>query len=125
MNDSTYTLTFEDRGTYLYVIISGQDSYAASLAYWKKIAEEVQRLGYRKLLVHESLVGGVDEGEVFDIIMTLQRSALMGVHIAFYDDRNEDTPVNALGQLIANNRGGSVRLFRTLDAARNWIEQDD
>jgi hypothetical protein len=124
MRDPGYRLKFENRGSYLYVFITGQDSFAASLRYWNEIADEVSRLGCRKLLVHEQLEGNVDEAEVFDIIMDLKESALRGIHIAFYDENRGDIPINALGQLIANNRGGSVRLFHNLKAAINWIEQD-
>ncbi|HSR88633.1 MAG TPA: hypothetical protein VLL07_06735 [Pontiella sp.] len=125
MAGSDYTLTFDDRGTYLYAFLTGQDSFAASLSYWNAIADEVKRFGYTKLLVHEQLEGNVDAGEVFQIIMNLKESALRGVQIAFYDENREDIPINALGQLVANNRGGTVRLFHNLAAATDWIEQDD
>lgn len=125
MKDAGYTLKFEHRDTYLYAFISGKDSFAASLSYWNEIADEVNRLGCMKLLVHEQLEGNVDEGEIFDLIMDLMESALRGVQIAFYDESREDIPINALGQLVANNRGGAVRLFHNLEAAINWIQQDD
>lgn len=125
MSNFNYKLAFDDRKTYLYVFISGQDSFAAALSYWNEIADEIMRLGYTKLLVHEQLEGNIDEGEIFDVIMDLKDSALRGIQIAFYDENREDIPVNALGQLVANNRGGAVRLFHNLKAAINWIEQDD
>ena len=125
MNEFNYKLTFDNRETYLYAFITGQDSFAASLSYWNEMADEVNRLGYTKLLVHEQLEGNVDEGEIFDLIMDLKESALRGVQIAFYDENRDDIPITALGQLIANTRGGAVRLFQNLKAAMNWIEQDD
>lgn len=125
MNALDYNLVFDNRGTYLYAFITGQDSFAASLSYWNEISDEVSRLGYRKLLVHEQLDGNVDEGEICDIIMDLEKSALRDVQIAFYDENQEDLPINVLGQSVANNQGGAVRLFHNLQAAMNWIEQDD
>ena len=125
MNASEYKLVFDSRGTYLYASITGQDSFAASLSYWNEIADEVRRLGYTKLLVHEQLDGNVNEGEIFDIIMDLKDSALRGVQIALYDEHREDIPINALGQLIANNRGGAVRIFQNLKAAMQWTESDE
>ena len=124
MSKFNYQLTFDNREIYLYVFIKGQDSFAASLSYWNEIADEVKRLGCTKLLVHEQLEGNVDEGEIFDVIMDLKESVLRGVQIAFYDENRDDIPINALGQLVANNRGGAVRLFHNLKAAMNWIEQD-
>ncbi len=125
MSASDYKLVFDNRETYLYAVITGQDSFAASLSYWNEIADEIKRLGYSKLLVHEQLEGNVDEAELFDIIMDLKDSALHDVQIALYDEHREDIPINALGQLIANNRGGAVRIFQNLNAAMQWIEQDD
>ena len=125
MNEFNCKLTFDTRETYLYAFITGQDSFAASLSYWNEMADEVNRLGYTKLLVHEQLEGNVDEGEIFDLIMDLKESALRGIQIAFYDENRDDIPINALGQVIANDHGGAVRLFQNLKAAMNWIEQDD
>lgn len=125
MSASDYKLVFDNRETYLYASITGQDSFAASLSYWNEIADEVKRLGYSKLLVHEQLEGNVNEAELFDIIMDLKDSALHDVQIALYDEHREDIPINELGQLIANNRGGAVRIFQNLSAAMQWIEEDD
>jgi hypothetical protein len=125
MNDREYTLTFEDRGSYLYVRITGRDSYEASMAYWPAIADEVERKGFKRLLVHENLQGTVTEGEIYEIMMNLRGSALMGIRIAFYDENRQDIPLNSLGQLIANNRGGQVHLFQNLQAAEEWISRPD
>ena len=86
MSDREYTLAFEDRGSYLYARITGRDSYAASMAYWPAIADEVERTGFKRILVHENLQGIVTEGEIYEILMNLRGSALMGIRIAFYDE---------------------------------------
>jgi hypothetical protein len=125
MPDTSYTLTFEDRGDYLFAHLTGEDSFADSLSYWNEIADQIIELGHRKLLLHETLVGEVSEGEIFDIMMDLRSSGLVEIKIALYDENREDTPINALGQLIANNRGATVKLFKTLQSAQRWIEQDD
>jgi len=125
MSASGCKLEFEDRGTYLYACMTGKDSFAASLDCWNRIADEVERLDCRKLLVHEQLEGNVDEGEVFDLVMDLKDSALSRVQIALYDENRDDIPINALGQLIANNRGAAVRIFHNLKAATQWLEHDD
>ncbi len=118
-----YQLQFEDRGDYLYAHLSGADSFAASLLYWNDIADEIGRLGYHKLLVHESMAGHISGREMYDLIMDLKDSSLKDVQIAFYDEMSSDTFLNNLGKLIANHRGGSVRLFSRLDEAQRWIER--
>lgn len=123
--ENSYTLTFEDRNGYLFASLTGQDSFAASLSYWNEIADKVGGLGYRKLLVHENLLGEVSESEIFDVIADLKDSGLFGVQIAFYDENHADAQINNLGQLVANNRGAEFRIFQSMEAAQHWIEQDD
>ena len=121
----TYTLSFENRDSYLYAHLVGQDSFRASLSYWNDIADKVGELGLTKLLVHEDLIGEVTETQIYELIMDLMNSSLRAVKIAFYDENSDDTDLNALGQLIANNRGANVKIFPSLEAAKHWIEQDD
>ena len=115
-------MNFENRGTYLYVLITGQDSFSASLSYWNEIADETARRGYSRLLVHECMIGQVSAREIYDLIMDLKNSALKDVQIAFYDENARDSFMNLLGKLIANYSGGDVRIFSNLDDARRWIE---
>jgi len=74
------------------------------------------------LLVHEDLSGEVSAREIYALIMDLKDSALKGVRIAFYDANSADTFLNNVGKVIANYSGGNVRIFKTLDEARQWIE---
>ena len=122
MNAEEYGLEFEDRGSYLYALITGKDSFAASLSYWNRIADEVGRRGHDRLLVHECMAGKVSAREMYDLIMDLKDSALRKVRIAFYDENAGDSFLNLLGKLITAYSGGDVRIFTKLDAARSWIE---
>jgi hypothetical protein len=124
MMDS-YTLTFENRDSYLYAHLAGQDSFGASLSYWNKIADKVKELDSRKLLVHEALTGEVTETEIYDIIIDLVGSGLQEIRIAFYDENHDDIELNALGQFIAQHRGANIKIFHSLKAAERWIKRDD
>jgi hypothetical protein len=121
MND--YQLIFEDRDSYLYAHLIGEDSFAASLSYWNEIADKVKSLGCRKLLIHEDLTGKVVESEMHEIIMDLMDSGLMDVQIAFFDENLNDASMNALGQSLATSKGASVEIFPSLEAAKQWITQ--
>ena len=123
MDTATYNLKFEDRTDYLFVKISGQDSFSSSLRYWNEIADEVGKRGYQKLLVHEKLTGNLSGREMYDLIMDLKVSVLKNVRIAFFDENSADNLINNLGRLIANHRGGKVRIFSRLDEAQRWIER--
>ena len=122
MSTADYALNFEDRGGYLYVCISGRDSFAASLQYWNEIADEIARRGHDRLLVHERMEGQVSVQEMYALIRDLKDSSLKGVKIAVYDEMAADSFLNMLGKLFANYRGGDVRIFSRLEAARKWIE---
>jgi sugar/nucleoside kinase (ribokinase family) len=120
-----YQLTFEDRGSYLFAHIAGDDSFAASLSYWNEIAGKVSQLGRRKLLIHEELRGEVNENEMRELLMDLTHSGLKDVRIAFFDEDRSHMPINAVGQTLSASMGGHTRIFDSLEAARQWIEKDD
>ena len=124
MSINNYRLTFEDRDTYLYAHLMGEDSFAASLSYWNEIADKVKAMDCRKLLIHEDLTGKVVESEMHEIIIDLMPSGLVDIQIAFFDENIDDTPMNALGQSLASNIGANVKIFDSLEAAKQWITQD-
>jgi hypothetical protein len=124
MSTNNYRLTFEDRDTYLYAHLMGEDSFAASLSYWNEIADKVKALDCRKLLIHEDLTGKVVESEMHEIIMDLMPSGLLDVQIAFFDENLNGASMNALGQSLAVNKGANVKIFDSLNAAQDWITQD-
>lgn len=123
MTKRTFQLVFEDRKTYLYAHLTGEDSFAASIDYWNQIADKVKELGYTKVLVHEALEGVVSEGEIFEIVMDIVPSGI-GIQVAFFDEDQSDHPINELGELIASNRGANIRIFKSLADAERWIGQD-
>lgn len=125
LKKNNYRLSFEDRDTYLYAHLMGEDSFAASLSYWNEIADKVMALNCRKLLIHEDLTGEVAESEMHDIIMDLMPSGLLDIKIAFFDENIDDTPMNALGLSLATNKGANAKIFDSLEAAKQWITQDD
>ena len=51
-----YTLEFEPRPEYLYAYVKGEkDSLEISLQYWKEIADECRRTGYKNFLLKKIL----------------------------------------------------------------------
>ncbi|MEE9368502.1 MAG: hypothetical protein V3V05_06515 [Pontiella sp.] len=119
-----YNLLFEDRSTYVYAYLTGTDSFSASLSYWNEIADKTKALGYRKVLVHENLLGDITEGEVFELVKDLLETS-REIQVALFDENNTDSRINARGQLFASNRGATVRIFKSLGDAEQWIKQDD
>ncbi len=124
MNALNYTLEFENRDTYLYAHLTGEDSFSASLSYWNEIADQLNKTGHKKLLVHENLTGELTEEEMYDLIVDLADSGMNEIRIAFFDENPADETINNLGQLVANHRGGNVCIFKDLSNACSWIERD-
>ena len=120
MKDTGVSLHFEHRNSYLYVKLTGKDSYDESIAYWTKIAKKTRALGLSSVLVHEELEGQITEGEIFQLLMELVPTAI-GIRVALFDEHQADLEVNKLGSLIANNRGCEIRIFQSLEDAEAWI----
>ena len=112
MKDRAFSIHFEMRNNYLYVHLSGQDSFDASLDYWNRIIRKAQQLGISRVLVHESLEGSVSEGEMFNIMEDIVPQGA-GIQVAFFDEKLSDAEVNDFGELIARNRGADIQVFES------------
>lgn len=121
---NNYQLTFEHRDSYLYVYLSGEDSFSSSLSYWNEIADRVKTSGFRKLLLHENLSGRINTEEMQELIMDLLPSGLREVQVAVFDEQPSDAAVNTLGQSLATDAGANIKLFDSLDTAVSWITQE-
>ncbi|MDQ3748821.1 MAG: hypothetical protein M3367_07395 [Acidobacteriota bacterium] len=61
-----YTLEFEQRPEHLYTYVRGEkDSLEISLQYWKEIADECRRAGYKKVFVEEDIKEEVSTIEMY------------------------------------------------------------
>lgn len=124
MSASDHQLRFENRGKYLYAHLSGHDGFEASLNYWHAIADEAKATGHDRVLVHENLAGDVSEDEMFEIMLSLISKGI-GIKVAFFDENHESAELNALGELVATNRGLNVQIFDSLSAAEEWLLDDE
>ncbi len=122
MPDKDYNLTFENRDGYLYVHLTGTESFESSLGYWAEIDTEIQKHKYGRLLVHKEMQGSVSGVEVYDIIKKVVPAA-KGLKVAFFDENKIHAMINRFGQLLANNCGASIRIFASLAEAENWMSR--
>ncbi|MDZ8118291.1 hypothetical protein [Pontiella agarivorans] len=123
VKDGQFNLHFETRNNYLFVRLTGEDSYEASRSYWRQIADRVRKLELNRVLIHEALDGGITEGELFELIMEFV-PASAGIRVALYDENKENHELNQLGELIARNRGAEIRIFQSLENAEKWISEN-
>ena len=115
-------LVFEDRSDYLYARVSGpRDSQQISLAYWSRIADQVQQRKARKLLVHESLGDHEDERDMSGMVDALIAMGLDRIQVAFVVGRIELVPQMEFGEILALERGANGRVFSSVAMAERWL----
>jgi hypothetical protein len=120
-NSKLYRLEFNYYPEYLYAFVEGEkDNVEISLSFWKEVAEECRRKGYKKVLVEENLEENPSEAMMYEIGAKLP-AILEGIIAAFVDRRIEHLEANLLGGVIFFNRGGKGKVFTDLEQARKWL----
>ena len=116
-----FKLTFDRRPEFLHVQVEGKnDSYEISMAYWREIAAECQRLGTTRLLVEEDIPEAVSYSEMYSIAADLP-ALFRGISIAFVDRYADQADLNSFGELVAQNRGVRGRFFSDAVVAEAWL----
>lgn len=118
--DKPYQIEIEDRGEYLYVLVSG-DKLTADIAaaYWREIAGVCFDRQKTKILIEKDFAETVSPLEMVQMGAYLGQ-LLVNKKIAFLDRYgNED--INELGKKIARNRNVQLQLFQNIADAEKWI----
>lgn len=118
--DKPYRIEMEDRGEYLYVLVSG-DRLTSNIAagYWNEIAEKCFDLECRKILIEKDFAEGVDAVDMLRMADHLG-SLLPNRRIAFVDRYDHDE-INELGKRLARNRNVMMQIFADAAAAARWL----
>ena len=122
-----YHFTIEQHPTHLHVTATGDttrenvrrflfDAYQASIAHQRQ-----------SLLLEMRFSGpSLDLGAIYSVISERSLDGATLGRIAYVNASPEHTPdVAEFAELAAQNRGVSVRLFRTVDEAKRWLEQEN
>ncbi|MCU1289525.1 MAG: hypothetical protein JWN60_1754 [Acidobacteria bacterium] len=115
-----YTIKFEDRGEYLYAFVGGE-TLTPEIAeqYWEEIARERVNLKKIKILIEKDFVQSVSLAEMYEMGVNLS-SNFKGKRIAFLDRRGNDE-VNEFGQMVAQNQGVKMKVFKSIEDAEKWL----
>lgn len=106
----------------MYVYVSGEhDSYKISRRYWREVADECNKTGYKKVLIDEDIKESVSVGEAFQLAAELPLMDFHGVCVAFCDRCAEHHELNEFGELVATNRGLFAKVFNDYAEAENWL----
>jgi hypothetical protein len=118
--EKPYQIEMENRGEYLYVLVSGEKLTAEiSAAYWREIAGECFDLKKDKILIEKNFPETVSPVEMVHM-GTYLGELLATKKIAFLDRfGNED--INELGKKIARNRDVKMQIFENIKDAEKWL----
>ena len=116
-----YKLTFQLTPEYLHARVEGdRDSYEISIAFWREIAAECERLDVIRLLVEEDIPEMGDYSDMYRIASELP-DMFLGIAIAFVDRYADQAELNSFGELVAQNRGVRGRYFSDASNAEAWL----
>lgn len=124
VDDKSYSIAFELRSNYLYVVVTGKaESSDLVNAYWNEIAEECKRQKVTKLLVDEQLSRRIDSlSDAYNLSADVSGIAdLAGVKVAFVDSDPTHHELNLFGELVASNRGLYCKTFKAFDEGERWL----
>lgn len=117
-----YTLEFEPRPEYLYAYVRGEkDSLEISLQYWKEIADECQRAGYKKVFIEEDIKEEMSTIEMYQFTSEIPNIGFSGIRVAFVDRYLNQQELNKFGELVATNRGVNGKVFNSSEEAEEWL----
>ncbi len=117
-----YQLRFKRRPEYFYAHLTAEeDSLELSVAYWKEVAQECKKIKCRKLLVEEDIPKNAIS--LFDMYEFVNKVVfeLLNINIAFVDIYIDQMEANKFAELVATNRGVSVKVFNNFADAEKWL----
>lgn len=118
--DKPYTLEMEDRGRYLYALVSGEKvTPEIGRSYWTDILRQCGELNLSKILIEKNFVETVSMQEV------VQGGSQMGEFLKGYKiaviDRFHHDDVSELGKRLARNQNVPVQIFDDAARAEKWL----
>lgn len=115
-----YEIKLEDRGEYLYALVSGEIlKPEIAKQYWDEIAERSFALRQTKIMIEKDFSQTVSAPAMLSMGDYLGK-LLATKKIAFLD-RHENAAINNLGQKIAENRGVKMKVFQDIEEAEKWL----
>ena len=117
-----YSLTFEDRGRYLFALVKGErGTLEIATSYWFEIAQEAMKTALKRVLVIEDIPEMISIAEVHQLVTNLADLPIKDVRLALVDLHAEHASLNNFGILVGENRGLSIKAFDTEEAAETWL----
>jgi hypothetical protein len=118
----TYTLTVDQKPTYLHAVVTGDNSAQAVEQYMEELMRECTARGASRVLIEERLVGPrLGPFEVFSLVSKGTARYRQAVEALAFVDVNAEGSVMRFAEEVAVNRGFPVKVFPTVAAAEQWL----
>ena len=118
--EKSYSITMENRGEYLYVLVGGAKlTTEIAAAYWREIAHECFELKILKILIEKDFKKTVSPPEMLQMGQYL--GYLLPTFKVAFVDRYHHREINELGKTVARNREVIMQLFNTVEDAERWL----
>jgi hypothetical protein len=115
-----YDIKLEDRGTYLWVLVSGE-SLNADIAkqYWDEISAKCRSAAHDKILIEKDFVEPVGPQDMIQMAEYVAK-VLPSARIAFIDHQDHDD-INELGKKLVRNLHVKMQIFDNAAEAERWL----
>lgn len=123
----TYRVTVEQHSTYLHVIGIGENTPENTRQFLIDANKAAVERNCNSILVDMRFSGpGLDLGSIYSVILDRSPDGAKFERIAYIDRNPNHTPDKAeFAELVAQNRGVNVRLFRSVTEAEHWLEKGE
>jgi hypothetical protein len=120
----SYSLNVEPKSGYLYITVTGENSYNNVVGYLAKVRDMCLKFECSNVLIVENLAGpSLDTLRIYDLISKAsEKTTQVVLKIAYVDinPKHDDTAMR-FAENVAVNRGVVVRVFSTIRAAEQWL----
>ncbi|HEX5108618.1 MAG TPA: hypothetical protein VFV95_09240 [Vicinamibacterales bacterium] len=123
MHSGSYTVTIAVEGDYLHAVVTGVNSLENVVGYLQQLRLECEARRCFRVLIEERLEGPrLRTVDVFQIASQGAVGASRMEAMAFVDVHAEGDLMK-FAETVAANRGLPIRLFTSIDDARQWLQQ--
>jgi len=118
----SYNISFEKEHEYLYVHMSGPESFEAAIKFWENLAQKSAAENFDKFLIVDEVEGRLTTTELHTLSLKVSQ-LFRGKKIAYIDPKNETFEDNRFGENVVYNRGVNAKVFRSADEGSIWLEK--
>jgi hypothetical protein len=116
----SFTLTLDQKPTYLHATVTGVNSQENALRYLEEVRRECLARGCTRLLIEERLDGPrLRTLDVFQVASQASGDIFGAVRAIAYVDVNAENDLMEFAETVAVNRGMPVRVFPSV--AEEWL----